>query len=105
MLYLVRQSKHDQYVEYLKEKLLDNYDYVVTNVPIYVQRKRKKRLVGEIDILARKGNHYDIYEVKCSYRIVKARMQMKKIRKNLGSAYMINNTYFYCGSSEKIVQI
>jgi hypothetical protein len=102
---LVKQSKHDEYVDHLRNKILDDYDSVLTNVPIYLKKKRKKRLVGEIDLLAKKGSVYDIYEVKCSHRITKARMQMKKLRKNLVSTHKIDRAYFYCGSSEKLFEI
>jgi Holliday junction resolvase-like predicted endonuclease len=61
----------------------------------------RKRSVGEIDILAKRGETYDVYEVKCSYRITKARKQTKKLNKHLG--LNISNFYFYCGANSSLV--
>ena len=92
-------SKHDRYVLELSSKIKDDYDSVFVNVPI----KHSKRSVGEIDILARKGSRFDLYEVKCSYRIVKAKKQLGRIKKylNLKNA----GSYFYCGNSNVLVTI
>ena len=96
-------NKHDQYVELLRRKLEKHYDTIFTNVPIYRKKRRKVRVVGEIDILALKSGKYDIYEVKCSHRITKARMQLQKIKKN--STLDIRRSYFYCGSSQILVKM
>lgn len=85
--------KHDQYVEELRSLIENNYDSISTNIFL----SHKKRVVGEIDLLAEKNGKIDVFEVKCSYRIYKARQQLKKIRKYLGKP--INRYYFYCGSS------
>ncbi|MBI2572800.1 hypothetical protein HYV86_02995 [Candidatus Woesearchaeota archaeon] len=95
--------KHDHYVSKLKEYLESDYDSILTHVPLYQTHKRKQRLIGEIDILARKGNYYDIYEVKCSPRMVKARKQLRKIRKV--SNFNISRMFFYCGSSAMLIKI
>ena len=83
----------------LKDKIKDNYDYV----SLHVKVKAKKRSLGEIDIIARKGSNVDLYEVKCSHRILKAKKQLKKIKRvlNLQKA----KSYFYCGSSGIITGI
>ena len=92
-------SKHDKYVLELSNKIKDNYDSVSVNVPI----KYSKRSLGEIDIIAKKGNRFDLYEVKCSYRILKAKKQLSRIKKylKLGNA----RSYFYCGNSKSLVII
>ena len=90
-------TKHDQYVNDLCEKIRPSYDSLLTNVEI----RSKKRSFGEVDILARKGERIDIYEVKCSHRIVKARKQLSKLRKFVKSA----NSYFYCGSSGLLMKL
>ena len=92
-------SKHDRYVLELSSKIRDNYDFISLNVPV----KHYKRSLGEIDIIARKGNRFDLYEVKCSYRILKAKKQLKRIRNilNLKNA----RSYFYCGNSGMLVTV
>ena len=92
-------SKHDRYVLELSNRIKNNYDSISLNVPV----KDYKRSLGEVDIIAKKGSRFDLYEVKCSYRIVKARKQLRRIKnilklKNAGS-------YFYCGNSNMLVTI
>ena len=67
-----RLNKHDQYVEELCSRIKEDYDSISKNIVL----KKKKRSLGEIDILAKKGNSIDLYEVKCSYRITKAKKQV-----------------------------
>ncbi|MFH2020647.1 MAG: hypothetical protein ABIJ34_04485 [archaeon] len=93
----VKLNKHDQYTQELCHKLREDYDSISTNILI----KKKKRALAEIDIAAKKGNSFDIYEVKCSYRITKARKQAKAIRKYFPS--LINNIYFYCGATASLI--
>jgi hypothetical protein len=69
-------------------------------VPLY---SKKKRLVAEIDILAVKDGSFDVYEVKCSYRITKAKHQLKKIRKIFPND--IRKAFFFCGESGSIVTV
>ena len=71
-------SKHDKYQKQLLNQIKDLYDSTSDNIVI----KKKKSTLGEIDILAKKDNLYDIYEIKCSYRITKAKQQAKSIRKH-----------------------
>ena len=95
-----RLSKHDRYVVELCERIKGNYDSVSVNVPVRV----KKRLLGEVDILARKGGKVDIYEVKCSHRIIKAKKQLHRLGRYLKNLD-IANFYFYCGSSGLLVVV
>ena len=92
-------TKHDRYVLELKDKIKHKYDFVSVNVKIV----GKKRSLGEIDIIAKKGNKVDLYEVKCSHRIVKARKQLNRMKRlmNLNKS----RAYFYCGSSESLVSV
>ena len=92
-------SKHDKYVLELKDKIKHKYDFVSVNVKV----ASKKRSLGEIDIVARKGNKVDLYEVKCSHRILKAKKQLQKMRRlmNLNKS----RSFFYCGSSEVLVNV
>ncbi len=92
-------SKHDRYVLELKDKIKHKYDFVSVNVKV----AGKKRSLGEIDIIARKGNAIDLYEVKCSHRIYKAKRQLERAKRllHLGRA----RGYFYCGSSGALVVV
>ncbi|MDP3765421.1 MAG: hypothetical protein Q8R04_02830 [Nanoarchaeota archaeon] len=95
----IKLSKHDRYVMELSNSIKDNYDSISVKVPV----KHSKRSLGEIDIVAKKGNRFDLYEVKCSYRILKTKKQLNRIKKylNLKNA----RSYFYCGNSKLLVTI
>ena len=92
-------TKHDRYVLDLKDKIKHKYDFVSVNVKV----TGKKRSLGEIDIIAKKGNKIDLYEVKCSHRIMKAKKQLNRMKKlmNLDKS----KSYFYCGSSESLIDV
>ena len=94
-----RLSKHDRYVLELKDKIKHKYDFVSVNVKI----AGKKRSLGEIDIIAKKGNKVDLYEVKCSHRIVKAKKQLQRMKRVLN--LQKSRAYFYCGSSESLISV
>lgn len=67
---------------------------------------KRKRPVAEIDILAIKNNKCDIYEVKCSYRITKAKQQLDKIRKHMRSQNKeVNNAFFFCAESGLLIEM
>ncbi|MEK6853939.1 MAG: hypothetical protein AABX60_01270 [Nanoarchaeota archaeon] len=97
----MRLSKHDQYVEELCTKIKDRYDSVSKHITV----RAKKRMLAEVDVLARKGENVDLYEVKCSPRITKAKRQLKKLSRYLGKGMNISNCYFYCGSSHSIMAV
>jgi hypothetical protein len=92
-------TKHDVYVEDLCLKIKPDYDILYTNVPLYSKRQRK---VAEIDILAQHKEGYDAYEVKCSYRITKAKRQLLKIKRSLPG---VRKLFFFCGESGVIESI
>jgi len=96
--------KHDKYVEALCEQIDPHYDLILKHVPLFTTRRasKKKRLVGEIDILAFKDEFYDVYEVKCSHRITKARKQLERIKKSLKMDRKLRNSYFFCGESGQL---
>ncbi|MFP4117663.1 MAG: hypothetical protein ACLFTR_01950 [Candidatus Woesearchaeota archaeon] len=105
----VRFSKHDHFVNILKEEIESLYDHVMLNYTFFSRSRKSKRVMvkGEADIIAIKGNVIDAYEVKCSYRMTKAKQQLKKIKRQLErdfSGFKIN-TYFYCGDSEILKMI
>jgi|TARA_B100001971_G_C17990665_1_gene432141 hypothetical protein len=92
-------TKHDRYVLELKNKIKHKYDFISTNVKIL----GKKRSLGEIDLVAKKGNKIDLYEVKCSHRILKAKKQLQRMKRlmNLDKS----RGYFYCGSSGALTSV
>ena len=92
-------SKHDTYVLELSNKIRDKYDSVSLNVPV----KHDKRSFGEIDIVAKKGSRLDLYEVKCSFRILKAKKQLDRMKRYLKLEDA--GIYFYCGNSKALVTV
>lgn len=60
-------------------------------------------MVGEIDVVARRGDEVHLFEVKCSYRIVKARKQLNKFKKIMRHQNM--SCFFYFGAGNMIVEI
>lgn len=92
-------SMHDRFVQELVEQIKDKYDFLIYNVPI----GNTRRTLGEIDIIGRCGDKYDLYEVKCSFRIFKAKKQLARAMKFLDFENM--RSFFYCGSSRKIVSM
>jgi hypothetical protein len=53
--------------------------------------------------LCKVGEEYDVFEVKVSYRPVKARRQAAKIRKHL--ALPIRDFFMYCGVSGTVMKL
>lgn len=68
-------------------------------------RGKRRRLVAEIDILAIRDGVCDVYEVKCSHRIVKARQQLRKIEKVLSRTHTVGDTFFFCGASGSLMAL
>lgn len=94
-----KKNKHDKYVDKLVNMIKYNYDHISTHQKV----SRRKRLVAEIDVVATKGDIIHIYEVKCSYRISKAKKQFKRLRKLFPNENLM--CYFYCGMSDKLVEV
>ena len=99
MAFKQRLSKHDRYVLELRDKIRHRYDSISVNVKV----TGKKRSLGEIDLVARKGRKVDLYEVKCSHRIVKARKQLTRMKRLMNLSQ--SGAYFYCGSSGMLVSV
>lgn len=97
-------NKHDKHLQQLLASISNDYEVIYTNYPLFSKRKRK---IAEIDVLAVSGNRVDIFEVKCSHRIVKATKQLRKIRTLLKDAFKNEyiQTFFYCGASESLLLI
>lgn len=83
----------------LVRQIRSDYDSISTHLKL----EKKKRLIAEIDIIARRGKELHFFEVKCSNRIVKARKQLKRVKK-IFSSYD-TTCYFYCGSGDKLVEV
>ncbi len=91
-------TKHESYVDLLSRIVAQNYDYIFLNVPLYSKRKR---LVAEIDLMGVKDGQVDIYEVKCSHRISKAKRQLEKIRNHI--PHQVRESFFFCGASRALI--
>lgn len=92
--------KHDVFVKELESLIAKDYDSILTHLTI--TDTDSGRQVGEVDLLARKGDMIDVFEVKCSFRKTKAKKQLKRIRKRM----KVRDTYWYVGSSgmlEKLI--
>lgn len=94
--------KHDQYVEQLYAKLKDHYDVIYRSLPLFSERDR---LIGEIDMVGVSPNGVDVFEVKCSFRPVKARKQLLKIKKIFGNVDKDVSVFFYHGAGEQLVRM
>ena len=94
-----RINKHDQYVEQLYNKIKDDYDVVERHVVLSGKRGMK----AEIDLIGYKDGRVDVFEVKCSFRIVKARKQLRRIQRLLNLDGM--TLLFYCGMADKLERI
>jgi len=87
----------------LHDKIKDHYDVVYRGLPLYSE---KKRLIGEIDLVAVSKHSVDIFEVKSSFRVVKARKQLEKIRRIFGDSLEVAvNIYFYHGAGAQLVKL
>lgn len=99
-MFIIKLSKHDKYVHKLCEQIKSSYDTIDTHVTF---ENSKNRRIAEVDILAKKGAIIDIYEVKCSYRVVKAKKQLKRIKRIINATKM--NFFFFCGASSSLEEI
>ncbi len=100
---MARRLKHDRYITDLCERIGSDYDSLSVNVCLFSKKKQKRsRVLAEIDVLAQKEGRCDVYEVKCSPRIVKARKQLRRIKRLMPN---IDNAYFFCGESGLIQKI
>jgi len=102
VFFLEKLSKHDTGVMQLAKMVEDEYDRLERNVIIYSKRDR---MIAEADLIGFKDGYADIYEVKCSYRPTKARMQLKKLKKVLSPKIKIRNTYFFPMNVDQIILI
>ena len=95
----IKPNKHDRYVQKLVRQIKPDYDSISTHMKL----EKKKRLIAEIDVVARRGDELHLFEVKCSHRIIKARKQLTKLKKIFGS--YDTTCYFYCGMGDKLVEV
>jgi hypothetical protein len=80
-----------------------DYHHIEQNRSIY---SAKKRLIAEIDLIGHHPHGIDVFEVKCGYRITKARRQLYKIKKLLLKTYKkAVNLYFYHGGAGQLIRI
>ena len=92
-------NKHDKYVERLVKQIKSEYDNIYTHKKF----SNKKRLIAEADVVAIKGKETHFFEVKCSYRIVKARKQLKRLKRIHQGKEV--SCFFYCGLAGQIIEV
>jgi len=83
----------------LCRKVKSDYNSLSTNVRLF---SKKGRVLAEIDLLAVRENGCDVYEVKCSYRITKAKKQLLRIKRLMPE---VTNLYFFCGESGVLKEV
>ena len=96
---MVTRIKHDVYLQDLCEKVKSDYDSLSTHVRLY---SKKGRVLAEIDLLAVREGSCAVYEVKCSYRITKAKKQLLRIKRLMPE---VTNLYFFCGESGMLKEV
>lgn len=89
--------RHDKYIEQLISRL-EGYQNLTQNVPI----RNKKCTRAEIDLIGVKDQEIHVFEVKCSYRMTKAKKQLARIKRLLPFPIV---TFFYCGSADALKRI
>lgn len=95
----IKPNKHDRYVQELVQRIKPDYDDISTHLEL----KRKRRVIAEVDVVARKGDTYHLFEVKCSYRITKARKQLHRAQHLFGNEKTV--CFFYCGMGKSLVEL
>ncbi|HLC66894.1 MAG TPA: hypothetical protein VJK52_04600, partial [Candidatus Nanoarchaeia archaeon] len=99
---VIQLNKHDRYVRQLSQRLRGNYDVLYTHYPIF----GRKCQLAEIDVVGIKDGVIDVYEIKCSPRITKARRQLQRIKRLLSNVHHVPiNTFFYCGMSNAVLAV
>jgi Holliday junction resolvase-like predicted endonuclease len=97
----MKKNRHDRYVDELVEKIKEDYDSIETHVRIF-DKVRKSMELAEADVLARRGNTVDVFEVKFRHREAKAGAQLARIR---GLMPEVRNTYLFVAESGRIERI
>lgn len=91
-------NKHDRYVQRLYDRIKDDYDAIERNVVLSSKKCRR----AEIDLIGYKDDEMHIYEVKCSYRCIKAKRQLLRILRLLKRPAV---AFFYCGSADRLERV
>jgi len=83
----------------LVKQISSDYDDISTHLKL----ERKRRVIAEIDVIARRGKELHLFEVKCSPRITKAKKQLFKAKKIFKS--YDTTCFFYCGAGDTLIEI
>lgn len=89
-------NKHDRYVQRLYDRIKPDFDVMQKHVVLSSRKSRK----AEIDLIGYREGKAHVFEVKCSYRVVKARKQLRRLLRLLKQP--VAAAYFYCGSADKL---
>jgi hypothetical protein len=94
---------HDEYIEMLVERLKYEYELVARNIEY---RDRTHNVIGELDLLCKKGNRFDIIEVKSNDGYEKkANDQLHRAYARLSSDGLELRLYYYCGRSDSLIRV
>ena len=81
------------------DKIKSDYDVLERHVVI----SSKKCSQAEIDLIGYKDGKVTVFEVKCSFRIVKARRQLARIKRLLNIRDVA--LMFYCGTADQMLEV
>jgi hypothetical protein len=86
---------HSDYIDSLVDRLKPEYELIATNVEY---RDRNCNVIGELDLICKKGSRFDIIEVKCNDGSrQKAMDQLYRAYDRLNSDGIELRLYYYCG--------
>lgn len=97
-----KRTKHDQYIDVLVKRFAKEYEFMATNVEY---KCPDTKVAGEIDIIAKNGNRFDIYEVKCNYHFEKAYEQLKRAESVFKHPGLGIRLFYYSGSRDLLKKL
>lgn len=97
-----RKTEHDKAIEELEEKVRNNYQITIRNVPYYFPYSQD--VVGELDLVGIRNGNWDIYEVKTNDGYETAVKQLDRAQRLLSSCAKIR-TFYYSGREKKIRRV
>tara|TARA_Y100000310_G_C20633374_1_gene789845 strand:- start:676 stop:981 length:306 start_codon:yes stop_codon:yes gene_type:complete len=94
-----KNTKHDQIIEELEERVKGNYQLVLKNIEYTIPGSNQT--AGELDLVGICQGQWDIYEVKTNDGYGTAVKQLERARNILGACGTIK-TFYYSGKEKKI---
>ena len=94
-----KNTKHDQIIEELEEKVKGNYQLTLRNIEYTLPGSNQT--AGELDLVGICQGQWDIYEVKTNDGYDTAVKQLERARSILSNCGVIR-TFYYSGKEKKI---